>query len=150
MKVVATVGLALAVAVVGFSASMTAQQPAAGQKPKVVMEPARPIQSVEGKDLFAAYCASCHGKSAKGDGPAAPALKTPPPDLTLLAKKNGGKYNFVEVEQMISGQGRSMSAHGSTEMPIWGHIFYSMSKDSALETMRTKNLVKFLEGIQAK
>lgn len=150
MKVAGTIGLALAVVVVGFSAAATAQQPTSAPKPKVVVEPARPIQSVEGKDLFAAYCASCHGKGAKGDGPAAAALKTPPPDLTMLAKKNGGKYNFVEVEQMISGTGRSMSAHGSGDMPIWGHIFYSMSKDSALETMRTKNLVKFLEGIQAK
>jgi hypothetical protein len=35
-------------------------------------------------------------------------------------------------------------------MPVWGHIFYSMSKDTALETMRTKNLVKYLESLQVK
>ncbi len=150
MKVAGSVWFAVAVVVLGISASITAQQPAEPQKPKIVMEPARPIQSVEGKDLYAAYCASCHGRGAKGDGPAAPALKVPPPDLTMLAKRNGGTFAFVDVEQMISGSGRSLASHGSNEMPIWGHIFYAMSKDSALETMRTKNLVKYLEGLQVK
>ena len=32
------------------------------------------IRSVDGADLYQAYCASCHGKNGKGDGPVA-ALK---------------------------------------------------------------------------
>ena len=35
------------------------------------------ILSVAGKDLFEFYCASCHGRDGKGNGPVAPALKTP-------------------------------------------------------------------------
>jgi mono/diheme cytochrome c family protein len=35
-----------------------------------------------GAQVFAAYCAVCHGPAGKGDGPAAAALFPPPPDLT--------------------------------------------------------------------
>ena len=42
------------------------------------------IRSVEGPDLFRAYCASCHGVTATGKGPAASELKAKVPDLTLL------------------------------------------------------------------
>jgi mono/diheme cytochrome c family protein len=148
------VWIGLVTVVVGVSATVSAGQGSTQQtpqtKPKVVMEPARPIMSVEGKDLYAAYCASCHGKTGKGDGPAAPALKDPLPDLTTLAKRNGGTYNWAAVEQMISGRGRPVTAHGSVEMPVWGHIFFSMGKDTSLETMRVKNLTRHLESIQVK
>ena len=48
--------------------------------------------SESGKKMFDSYCAVCHGKAGKGDGPAAPAMKTPPSDLTGLTQKNSGKY----------------------------------------------------------
>ena len=54
--------------------------------------PRKLIASMEGKDLFRAYCASCHGMDAKGNGPVAPALKAPVPDLTTLAKRNRGVF----------------------------------------------------------
>src|ERR1700719_3901039 len=57
-----------------------------------------------GKDMFNSYCAVCHGKDAKGDGPAASAMKTPPIDLTFLAKNNGGKYPTSHVAAVIRGQ----------------------------------------------
>ena len=38
--------------------------------------------SDRGAQLFAAYCAVCHGPAGKGDGPAAAALVPPPTDLT--------------------------------------------------------------------
>jgi mono/diheme cytochrome c family protein len=140
----------LVVAAVGVSGVLISaqQQPAPKAQPKVVREAARPIQSIEGKDLYAAYCASCHGKALKGDGPAAPALKAAPPDLTTIAKRSGGKYEWVQVEQMIQGSGRQFAAHGSSDMPVWGHIFYSMGGDDALATMRVKNLTKYIESLQ--
>ncbi len=42
-----------------------------------------PIQGgapASGEEMFIAYCAACHGKDAKGNGPAVPALKVSPPD----------------------------------------------------------------------
>ena len=47
-----------------------------------------PIQrtsAASGEEMFDAYCAACHGKDGKGNGPAAAELKMPPPDLTTLA-----------------------------------------------------------------
>jgi mono/diheme cytochrome c family protein len=42
--------------------------------------------------MYKDYCAACHGKEGKGDGPAVEFLKTPPPDLRTLAQRNNGKY----------------------------------------------------------
>ncbi len=38
--------------------------------------------SDRGAEVFATYCAVCHGPDGKGNGPAAAALVPPPPDLT--------------------------------------------------------------------
>jgi hypothetical protein len=37
-------------------------------------------------------CSTCHGIDAKGKGPLSTELKTPPPDLTVLAKKRTAGY----------------------------------------------------------
>jgi mono/diheme cytochrome c family protein len=41
--------------------------------------------------MFTPYCAPCHGVDGAGNGPAASAMKTPPTNLTQLAKKHDGK-----------------------------------------------------------
>ncbi|MFZ0581660.1 MAG: c-type cytochrome [Candidatus Acidiferrales bacterium] len=63
--------------------SQPAQQSPTSEKPRAL------IRSVEGADLYREYCASCHGKMGKGMG-RSPALKATVPDLTVIAKKNGG------------------------------------------------------------
>src|SRR5438477_3610776 len=60
-------------------------------KGKLVI-PAPKTDPTNGKQMYASYCAPCHGADARGNGPVAGALKTPPTDLTLLAKANHGKY----------------------------------------------------------
>jgi mono/diheme cytochrome c family protein len=45
------------------------------------------ISSTRGHDLFAFYCAPCHGPGGKGDGPVAPALRTPAADLTTIGSR---------------------------------------------------------------
>lgn len=59
------------------------------QQKEVKHVPAQPTSPASGQDMFLAYCATCHGKSATGDGPAASALKVAPADLTGLTKKYG-------------------------------------------------------------
>jgi mono/diheme cytochrome c family protein len=46
---------------------------------------------VSGEGLYRMYCAVCHGRTGRGDGPAAIELKTPPRDLTTLARRHDGK-----------------------------------------------------------
>jgi mono/diheme cytochrome c family protein len=103
-----------------------------------------------GKDMFMNYCAVCHGKDAKGGGPAAAALKKPPADLTTLAARHGGKFPELHVAETIRGDG-SNPAHGSKEMPVWGDVFQSMSRDSgAGMQMRVANLTAYIKSVQAK
>ncbi len=50
-------------------------------------------QNISGETDYRVACAACHGRSGKGDGPVAPELRTSPPDLTLLTKKNSGVFS---------------------------------------------------------
>jgi len=75
-----------------------------------------------GKSEFQSSCASCHGADAKGKGPVSGQLKTPPPDLTMLARNNNGVFPTNAVFEIISGL-KTISAHGNREMPIWGYRF---------------------------
>lgn len=124
-------------------------QTAAQQKPTVKGVAAQPIVSIEGKDNYDAYCAVCHGKAGKGDGPAAPAMKMPVPDLTMMAQRSNGKFNALAAQQAIESAGRVTSgAHGIDDMPIWGDVF--RGEGAPRKTLRIGNLVKYLESIQAK
>ncbi len=105
------------------------------------------IQSVEGFETFKAYCAVCHGPQAKGNGPAATALKKVPADLTTIAKRNGGKFSATDVEAVIMGQ-QVLASHGSRDMPIWGPVFQSLAPDTSFMKLRVSNLVDYLKSIQ--
>ncbi|HEU4936178.1 MAG TPA: c-type cytochrome [Vicinamibacterales bacterium] len=142
-------GLVLA-AVLSLSVAVIASPQTQTEKPTIKRVTAEPIRSVEGKDNFEAYCAVCHGKTAKGDGPAAPAMKTPVADLTMIAKKSGGKFNAIGVKEMIKGADREMASHGSKDMPIWGPVFRSFQGDNNIAELRVNNLVSYIESIQAK
>jgi mono/diheme cytochrome c family protein len=116
---------------------------------KVKTVPATPTSAASGKEMFNAYCASCHGVAGKGNGPAAPALKMQPADLTALARNNGGKYPAMRVMSAI--QGGTQSAHGSKEMPVWGPILMSVSNDrQSVVAQRISNLNGYIESLQAK
>ena len=127
-----------------------AQQAPAQTAPIVKHVPITNVSSTSGKEMFNSYCAVCHGKDAKGAGPAASAMKTPPTDLQTLAQKSGGKYPASHVAAVIRGQAMTPS-HGSQEMPVWGPLFSSISQghDSQVQ-QRIANLVSYIEGLQAK
>jgi mono/diheme cytochrome c family protein len=121
------------------------------QAPKVKVEkvPARQTEAVSGSKLFHSYCATCHGQDGKGHGPAAPALKTAPTDLTLLAKNSGGTFPNLHVLHVLNSE-QEYAAHGSKDMPIWGPIFRSMGANRDLGRLRAYNVTEYLKSIQAK
>jgi mono/diheme cytochrome c family protein len=117
--------------------------------PKISMVPCTAIASVEGKDNFASYCATCHGVDGKGQGPATPALKGPVPDLTTIASRHSGKFDQIAVERLITGADKAPPVHGSVTMPMWGPVFRCADTDAARVTLRLRQLVKYLQSIQA-
>jgi mono/diheme cytochrome c family protein len=99
--------------------------------------------------MFKSYCAACHGADGKGNGPAASALKKAPADLTLLSKKNGGKFPSLVVQNFIKGDS-SPAAHGSRDMPMWGDVFRSVSPGQGVVEIRMRNLRDYIETLQEK
>ena len=148
MRVMKFISLVAMVAII--SAFAVAQQAPAQSSPTVKHVPITNTPSNSGKEMFNSYCAVCHGKDAKGSGPAASAMKTPPTDLTTLAQKEGGKYPAAHVAAVIRGQA-STPSHGSQDMPIWGPLFSSISQGrQGVVQQRITNLVSYIEGLQAK
>jgi mono/diheme cytochrome c family protein len=150
-RLLATVALccaafAPAAALAALAASGAQSQ--SSPKSSVPQESQPLIRSVEGPDLFHAYCASCHGKDAKGNGPAAVALKAKVPDLTLLAKNNGGRFPEDRVRKTILGDD-VIAAHGSREMPVWGPFFHQIEEDVDRGNVRIANLVQYIKSIQS-
>lgn len=123
---------------------------AAQNKPVVDKAPARPTIAASGKQTYTQYCAACHGVDGHGNGPAAFVLKTPPPDLTTLAKRHGGKFPYDYVFDVLRF-GTRVVAHGSSDMPIWGPIFGSMENyDEVAVRKRIKDLSDYLASLQEK
>lgn len=120
------------------------------QQTEVKHVPMKPTSAASGTEMYNSYCAVCHGKDGKGDGPAAKALKVRPADLTQLTTKNGGKFPAEKVANTIRGDA-NIPAHGSNEMPVWGSLFLHISQGHAAEVrLRVANLSKHIESMQAK
>jgi mono/diheme cytochrome c family protein len=105
--------------------------------------------AASGEEMFNTYCAVCHGKSGKGDGPASSEFKIAPANLTVLAKNNNGKFPSDYVSQVILTGPRDAKAHGSKDMPVWGRLFRSLS-DQGVVKLRIFNLSNYIETLQEK
>jgi mono/diheme cytochrome c family protein len=123
----------------------------AQEKTKTVQKaPIEQTSPASGQEMFKTYCAACHGADAKGAGPASSDLKTVPPDLTTLAKRHDGKFPGDYVSNVLR-YGAKAPAHGSSEMPVWGPLFATVSgRDPSVVNMRISNLVRYLESLQRK
>ncbi len=129
-KTTAVKWLIIAGTIVGFSARASAQNIDVG------------------RTEYQSSCAACHGIGAKGDGPVSKALKTPPADLTVLAKNNNGVFPYDMVYQVIDGRNSTIVSHGTREMPVWGYRF------GPPQAFRFKNrilaVIDYLKTIQEK
>ena len=109
------------------------------------------LSGTSGDALFKTYCGSCHGKSAKGDGPLADSLRFRPPDLTLIAKRNVGKFDTDKVYRIIDGR-EEVKGHGGTDMPVWGDAFKRSGEGYSEKAVkaRIQAIVDYLKSIQVK
>jgi mono/diheme cytochrome c family protein len=129
------VTLALALPVVAAAQDKT---------PKVKLGPAPITNASDGGEMYQSYCATCHGKTGRGDGPAATALKMRPADLTQLTKTHPGGLSQKDFEDRVNGMAMPL-AHGSSPMPVWGPVFRAIGN----EQLRIYNLKKYIDSLQA-
>lgn len=103
----------------------------------------------EGERLFVSYCSMCHGQ--KGDGAMADRLSTPPPDLTMINARHGGKFPEEAVTRQISGKDR-LVGHIEDDMPVfWVAIKNgeNLTTDEEVEE-KIQDIVAYLKSIQRK
>lgn len=98
-----------------------------------------------GRGLYLTYCASCHGASAKGDGPVAQSLKTKVPDLANLPLKEG-KFDYDKIRTSVDGQ-QLVPSHGTREMPVWGKVF-TTTKGPGFAQTEIWTLMQYIKSLQ--
>lgn len=111
-----------------------------------------------GKVEYDQSCASCHGLDGKGKGPFAQALELSVPDVTTLAKRNGGVFPATRAYSVIDGR-EAVKAHGTRDMPIWGRHYsasaapryddYAYNPEAAARA-RILFLIDYLHRLQVK
>ncbi len=116
MKNLIAVPMVLMLAGAVFAQNPPAASPA---KPPATLSPA---DAAAGEVIYLRYCAACHGRTMKGDGPVASGLRNAPTDLTTLTEKNKGVFPYDKVAGIIDGRETSR-VHGTPDMPVWGEIF---------------------------
>jgi mono/diheme cytochrome c family protein len=111
-----------------------------------------PTAAERGASWFGAYCVSCHGESARGDGPAAAALDPRPADLTTIAARNARSFDAERVAAYIDGR-TTVQSHGSSAMPVWGRPMDDRneqiaSTETLLDPVAIHQIVSYLETLQ--
>lgn len=103
-----------------------------------------------GFEAFRFYCAVCHGLEGNGLGPSAPALVTPPSDLTKLGAKYGTPLPRKRLAAFIDGRNIPL-AHGTREMPIWGKQLYEEAppETPGLEEARLDTILLILDYLES-
>lgn len=85
-----------------------------------------PAVLAEGRKLYAANCAACHGAEAAGDGPMANTLNPPPPNLawTLSGPVAQDDFLYWTIAEGGAPFGSAMPAFKSTLKPneIWSIV----------------------------
>ncbi len=99
-----------------------------------------------GAGLYMQYCASCHGPTGQGNGPAAAGLRKPPSDLTRLDERYGQPLPKERLAAFIDGR-TAVAAHGTRDMPVWGEKLYAGERpDSpARDAARAGTILLILE-----
>lgn len=110
----------------------------------------KPPSPAAGRETYLKYCAPCHGKTAKGDGPAAFVFKTPPSDLTTLSKRHENKFPAGYVGVVLTF-GKSFGSHGSEDMPVWGSRFKTLDPvHDPTGQQHINDLVAYIRSLQVK
>lgn len=108
--------------------------------------PARVGPEMNGAQLFATYCAGCHGPAGRGDGAFGGQLRRDPPDLTKYQVRTRGAFPADQLRRVIDGL--EVAAHGNRTMPVWGDVFRRQDGGRDTAAARINALVEFIRSIQ--
>jgi mono/diheme cytochrome c family protein len=98
--------------------------------------------------FYRSLCASCHGETGSGDGPASDLLRVRPPDLRQIARRAGGAFPAARVRQIIDGR-TPLPGHMRSGMPVWGDVLRTTEgDDESAIARRIDGLVAHLESLQ--
>jgi len=109
------------------------------------------FSSYSGRQLYARFCANCHGQDGLGNGIVASSLKVLVPDLTRIARRQGGTFKEEAVRRIIDGR-TTIPAHGLRAMPVWGIEFSAENLGKADPKATTDDMIarltEYLRSIQ--
>lgn len=92
-----------------------------------------PAVLADGRTLFAANCAACHGPQGRGDGPMATSLTPPPRDLAFATSRPplGDDFFYWSIAEGGAQFGSAMPAFKGTLKPdqIWAIVAALRSGD---------------------
>ena len=80
--------------------------------------------TLQGAEIFQTYCASCHGETGHGDGPASGSLVPPPKDLVELHPVVGDDYLFWRISEGKSGTAMVAWKGILTDEQIWQTVSF--------------------------
>ena len=138
--------LAVSIGVGGVASA----QPATGTRPRANI--------AAGQEIFHQNCSICHGTDAKGYRSTGSGLmydpnspdesrRVPPADLTVLSEHNAGKFPADRIRDSVYSKG-AIPAHGTPDMPAWGHAFDSLKSNPGLLEQRLRDLTAYIEAMQ--
>lgn len=108
-------------------------------------------QASDGRALFMENCAVCHGVDGTGNGPMARAMAKAPPNLTLIAVRNGDSFPRAKVLSTIDGYAKS-DLNGPN-MPEFGALLEGdlvpLDTGDGVLTPTPRKLVALLEYIES-
>jgi hypothetical protein len=113
-------------------------------QPKIQYVAAQAVLPPHGPEVYRAYCSSCHGITARGNGPAAPLLGEPVPDLTMIAARDGRFDRSHVIAHVNLGP-------DAKPMPDWPTIMRTTYQNSpGAAHLAVRNVVVYVETLQVK
>jgi len=106
------------------------------------------VSAQTGKIDYQNYCASCHGT----DGEGGKEVDIQGPALTHLSQKNGGRFPFQEVYEVVDGRKKAAAHERLLDMPLWGVYFQPQGASAGVSEAKVKSritdLVHYIQSLQ--
>ena len=116
---------------------------AAADPPGIKWVSAPRVNSVDGGEVYDAYCAVCHGPTGRGNGAAARFLDAPVPSLSQIADRDGSFDPRHVKNHVICRSGEQ------ARMADWKSIFKNNYAEEGIAEVALFNVVEHLEHLQA-